>query len=179
MEQVVLLLVGNAAFMAALGGLIGTWVSKRLEARNASAVEELRTELRLLEEREGGLFRRRFDALAEVYAALADADDAFGRWTRILREGGAPSKDEDGERAVAAYDSLLKSLNRNRLWLGPELAKRADEFIAALHEAWVYFIDRDTRDWKRVTEVMSQRGPEARRAFEHEADRMLNPPRDR
>lgn len=187
MSQIVAAIIGNAVLIGALLAILKFWFEgymkqsavrfeKDLDARNDAQVERLRAELRLLEQREGSFHARRFQALSEVYAAITTADDAFGRWTRIFRAGGAPTVEEEGQMAVDAYDRLLVSLNDNRLWLGRELAATADELLQALHEVWAEFIDKDTRTaatWKMVRDVMQSRVPTIRKAFENQAESLL------
>lgn len=184
MGDILTAILGNGVLIASLVALYKLWFEqqirqstvrfeKDLQAAHDSSLEALKAELRLTEQRTTRFDDRRFEALGEVYAAIADANDAFARWTRFLRMGGSPTEEEDAGAAFVAYDALLKAQNRNRLWLGSALAAQVDELVSALHSAWVDFVDPKSRDWKAVHETMRTRVPALRREFEAISEDML------
>ncbi len=141
-----------------------------LRARSDQELERLRTELRLAERQTSRVHEKAFEAISDLYEALAETQELYELWTRRFREGDAAldgAMDEDGRRAVEAHRALQTLLSRRRLWLGKDLADQFDRFMRDLQLVWAGFGDPDDRDWKATHERISNSIPALRAELEN------------
>jgi len=190
MEGVITALLGNALTLGVVLAVFKWWGAAALESHksqlqafNDSSLERLRAEMKIAGERSGRFDERRFQAVSEVYGAGADAIDAVERMARIMRLSGSSSFDDDRREAVDAYNLFRTTVQKNRLWLGKDLASDADALRNCLHDIWAQFAfpSHDNlgqpESWQTVHDLVTNKLPPLRSAFEDRAEGMFTMPR--
>jgi len=110
------------------------------------------------------LHARRAEVIAELYSALADAEEAAVSMVRPLQMAGEAPQEEKRKPAYERAQALQPHINKNRIYFSESLCKLLDEYLKTLHSALIDFdahlmMDKGElaawmKSWERLTEAV-------------------------
>jgi hypothetical protein len=112
-----------------------------LSAKHDTEIERFRNDLRIAaseyETRFTRLHETRMRIIAELYARLVRAHDAFSSWLSPLQLGGKPAQEERRKEAQKLGNEFIEYFGEKRIYFEEALCKDIDEAISEFKKAWI------------------------------------------